>query len=233
MMSAPAAASPNFGFLAARDPHLAATARAPSALDKLRQSVLAAAFRGDLTRSLEIAHKSRRAALAPGDLVYSIVGTIGNSLIVPRELDGADITQSSVRIRPMAPLDAEYVLRALESPPVRVQMGRLMFGNAVQRLNVEHVRRLAVPLVPSGERDVVTERLRRTSDGLRSHGANVATLAREVRAIATASLAKAFRGELVPQDPNDEPASVLLERIRAERAASDESGTKKRGRARS
>ncbi|MBV6368988.1 type I restriction endonuclease subunit S, partial [Pseudomonas aeruginosa] len=32
-------------------------------------------------------------------------------------------------------------------------------------------------------------------------------------------LAKAFRGELVPQDPKDEPASVLLERIRAQRAA--------------
>lgn len=35
-------------------------------------------------------------------------------------------------------------------------------------------------------------------------------------------LAKAFRGELVPQDPNDEPASVLLERIRASREASKE-----------
>lgn len=34
-----------------------------------------------------------------------------------------------------------------------------------------------------------------------------------------AILAKAFRGELVPQDPNDEPASVLLDRIRAQRAA--------------
>jgi type I restriction enzyme S subunit len=39
-------------------------------------------------------------------------------------------------------------------------------------------------------------------------------------------LAKAFRGELIPQDPNDEPASFLLERIRAERA--DQSKVKRR-----
>ncbi len=40
----------------------------------------------------------------------------------------------------------------------------------------------------------------------------------EVSNLDQSILAKAFRGELVPQDPNDEPASVLLERIRAERA---------------
>ena len=40
-------------------------------------------------------------------------------------------------------------------------------------------------------------------------------------------LAKAFRGELVPQDPNDEPAAVLLERIRAEREQT--SSNKQRG----
>lgn len=42
-------------------------------------------------------------------------------------------------------------------------------------------------------------------------------------------LAKAFRGELVPQDPNDEPAAVLLERIRAARAAEPEKPRRGRG----
>ena len=40
-------------------------------------------------------------------------------------------------------------------------------------------------------------------------------------------LAKAFRGELVPQDPNDEPASALLERIRAYRAQQAEATKRK------
>jgi type I restriction enzyme, S subunit len=37
----------------------------------------------------------------------------------------------------------------------------------------------------------------------------------QVEQLTPALLTKAFRGELVPQDPNDEPASVLLERILA------------------
>jgi type I restriction enzyme, S subunit len=43
-----------------------------------------------------------------------------------------------------------------------------------------------------------------------------------------AVLAKAFRGELVPQDPNDEPASDLLDRIRAERAAAPRAASRRR-----
>lgn len=53
----------------------------------------------------------------------------------------------------------------------------------------------------------------------------------QVDKLAPAILAKAFRGELVPQDPNDEPASVLLERIRASRAENTVTPKLKRSRA--
>lgn len=49
--------------------------------------------------------------------------------------------------------------------------------------------------------------------------AKVAAAQQRIDALTQSLLAKAFRGELVPQDPSDEPASALLERIRAQRAA--------------
>ncbi len=59
------------------------------------------------------------------------------------------------------------------------------------------------------------------------------TTRRALAALNQSILAKAFRGELVPQDPNDEPASVLLDRIRAERAAAITSTSTKPRRPRS
>jgi type I restriction enzyme S subunit len=49
--------------------------------------------------------------------------------------------------------------------------------------------------------------------------ANAASARRLIDHLDQSVLVKAFKGELVPQDPSDEPANILLERIRAERAA--------------
>ena len=57
--------------------------------------------------------------------------------------------------------------------------------------------------------------------------AKVASAKSRIDHLTQSILAKAFRGELVPQDPNDEPASVLLERIKTQRAAAPKA---KRGR---
>lgn len=50
-------------------------------------------------------------------------------------------------------------------------------------------------------------------------------------ALDRATLKRAFRGELVPQDPSDEPASVMLDRIQAERVAGEGTAPKRRRRA--
>jgi len=57
--------------------------------------------------------------------------------------------------------------------------------------------------------------------------AKVASARSRIDLLTQSILVKAFRGELVPQDPSDEPASVLLERIQAQRAAAPKA---KRGR---
>ncbi|OCX12313.1 restriction endonuclease subunit S [Stutzerimonas xanthomarina] len=57
--------------------------------------------------------------------------------------------------------------------------------------------------------------------------AKVASAKSRIDLLTQSILAKAFRGELVPQNPDDEPASMLLERIKAQRAAAPKA---KRGR---
>ncbi len=66
-----------------------------------------------------------------------------------------------------------------------------------------------------GDWETFEEALRRWIDRLAKETASSHKL---VDQLDQAVLAKAFRGELAPQNPNDEPASVLLERIEAERA---------------
>jgi type I restriction enzyme S subunit len=177
--------------------------------------------------SPEIARDYRRAALLPGDLVYSIVGTIGKWIIAGEDLRGANITQSSVRLRPAAPLSAKFFAYALASPILTAQIGRMLFGNAVQRLNVDHVRKLAVPIPATKEWAEIERKITVAFDAIHRTAERVAGARGQVDSLDQSILAKAFRGELVPQDPNDESAEKLLARIKAE---AGNTGEKKSGR---
>ena len=86
-------------------------------------------------------------------------------------------------------------------------------------INKGRFQELSIPLPPLHEQIAIADRLEAAftrADRLEAEAARARALLDRLEA---AILAKAFRGELVPQDPNDEPASVLLDRIRAERAA--------------
>jgi type I restriction enzyme S subunit len=91
-------------------------------------------------------------------------------------------------------------------------------GGMQYALNSERIRGFTFPLPPLAEqRRIVAEVERRLSVVQEVEGVIAANLARAER-LRQSILKQAFEGKLVPQDANDEPASVLLERIRAQRA---------------
>ena len=102
-----------------------------------------------------IASDYARSRLLEGDIILAIVGTIGKPAIVPPRLSGGNITQSSARIRPARPMGGSYIALALQSPVLRAQYSQHEFGNAVRRLNISHVRRLAIPVAPHDEARMV------------------------------------------------------------------------------
>ncbi len=89
----------------------------------------------------------------------------------------------------------------------------------IHKVNQQDISMCVVPLPPLAEQQrIVAEVERRLSVIQQAEAVVEASLQRAER-LRQSILKRAFAGELAPQDPDDEPASVLLERIRAQREA--------------
>jgi Type I restriction modification DNA specificity domain len=175
-----------------------------------------------------IAHKYRRSVLRPGDVLVSIRGTFGRVAIVPEELAGANITQDTARVTPGTEVDGRYVAAFLRSGHAQQFFRRVARGVAVKGVNLGDLRQLPVPVPPLEEQHRIVAEIEQELSLMDSLSTAV-ELARKRSAVIRRSILEcAFRGGLVPQDSNDEPASVLLKRIRAERAAEPKPKRRKR-----
>lgn len=89
-----------------------------------------------------------------------------------------------------------------------------MKATAQPSLSMETIRQVAVQLPPLEEQKEIVKRVEQLfafADKLEARYTKAKTM---IDKLPQSILAKAFRGELVPQNPNDEPASVLLQRIK-------------------
>ncbi len=91
-------------------------------------------------------------------------------------------------------------------------------GAAQPNLNTDLIKETLIPICSSAEQSIVTERLEAALSEADQLDQTLATALQQAEALRQSILKKAFCGQLVKQDKNDEPATALLERIRAEKS---------------
>ena len=156
-----------------------------------------------------------------GDLLVTKMGDPpGDTAIYPPGQGAAVITADCIKLRAHSQLSSSpFLYWAIRADLVKEQIATVTKGVAHQKVSLDRFRQLALPVAPFAEQQEIVRRIESAFEKIdRLAGEAKRALALTDR-LDAAVLAKAFRGELVPQDPNDEPASVLLERIKADRAA--------------
>jgi len=169
--------------------------------------------------SAEIEHEYKRTRLKGGEVLLAIRGSVGNVGVVPVSLRDCNISREVAMIPTLPSVVPFYLACLLQSPlGQRLLVGKVR-GVAQKGINLADVRRLPVALPAYEEQTEIVRRVEQLFAFADQLEAKVASAKSRIDHLTQSILAKAFRGELVPQDPNDEPASVLLERIKTQRAA--------------
>lgn len=171
----------------------------------------------------------KRSIVKPGDVLMNIVGPpLGKVSIVPPTHSEWNINQAIARFRAGEEISSGYLALCLRTESVLNHAISRAKATAGQfNLTLEICRELPIPVPPMQEQTEIVRRVEQLFAFADQLEAKVASAKTRIDHLTQSILAKAFRGELVPQDPNDEPASVLLERIKAQRAAAPKA---KRGR---
>ena len=166
------------------------------------------------------------------DVLVTVMSTVGRCCVIPKNIETAIITKHVYRIScEQSIVDPYYMMNCLRgSDYVQQQIQSEIRGFTRPGINGSILKETYIPLPPLPEQKEIVRRVEALfayADRLeaRYHAARD-----HVEKLTPALLTKAFRGELVPQDPNDEPASVLLERIRKERSIWENKKANKRTR---
>lgn len=158
----------------------------------------------------------RKYTARPGDLLVTVMASLGRSCVIPDDLETAIITKHVYRITMERELVApEFYNLLLQTEWVsRRHMFENSQGQTRPGLNSTILRCLPVPLLSRSEQVEIVERVNHTLEEIvRLDGLVVSELKRS-GALRQSILKDAFSGKLVPQDSSDEPAEELLKRIR-------------------
>ena len=167
--------------------------------------------------SPETAERLSSFKVAPSDIVIARRGDMGRCAVVQPAQKGWLCGTGSFILRFPAVLCSEYFAVCLRSPYSVELMSGNSIGNTMLNLNQTILKSILIPVPSCTEQNRIINAIF-DADALLAEIANQSeSLVMCVANAKSKILDLAIRGQLVPQDPADEPASVLLERIRAEK----------------
>lgn len=156
--------------------------------------------------------------LKPGDIVFARTGaTVGKSFLITETPYPSVYASYLIRIRLLGDLPSEYIYQFFDSACYWSQITDKSVGVGQPNCNGTALKELFIPLPPINEQLRIIPTVRK----LLKHVTKIDTEEKALMSIVNAAKAKildlAIRGKLVTQNPDDEPASALLERIRTEK----------------
>ena len=176
----------------------------------------------------EIYEKIQRYTISKNDLYLTIAGSIGRVGIVPDKFDGMNLTENALKLTNIS-VDKKYLMLILNSPFVQDYFESTYHQVAMPKLSLVNASKTFIPLPPLSEQQRIVAKIETIFAQIDLLEQNKADLQTAVKQAKSKILDLAIRGKLVPQDPADEPASVMLEKLRAEKEAKIAAGEIKRG----
>lgn len=173
-------------------------------------------------------------SVAAGDFLVSCSGTVGRIFLVPEGAPEGVINQALMRVRVNETvLDKRFFELLFSSEMFQRKVLSDAKGSAMVNLaGVKELNLVPVAICGLAEQKQICELLDSKLSSLDKLEEAIEVELDKSETLRQSILNKAFSGQLVPQDPNDKPADVLLERIRAEKAAkvSSKPATRKKSR---
>jgi type I restriction enzyme S subunit len=168
--------------------------------------------------------------LAAGDLLIirsnGSVSIVGKCALVSKQDTAYLYAGYLIRLRPLQPLVLPaYLAQLLSSHELRKQIEyKAKSTSGVNNINSGEIQALVVPFCGLTEQELILQELESKLSEADQLDQTLATALQQADALRQSILKKAFHGQLVKQAKNEEPATALLERIRAKRATSPTKG---------
>ncbi|PAY58289.1 hypothetical protein A8C40_05150 [Ligilactobacillus salivarius] len=165
--------------------------------------------------SFEDAKKiNQRSKVDKDDIIFAMIGTIGNPVLVQEEYSMA--IKNVALLKKIYYLNMKYILRCIQFSENR--MYKKSNGGNQKFISLKKIREFTIPLPPLAEQKRIVAKVEECMQAIKTIEDSSKEYEKLENQLDKKVLDLAMRGKLVPQDSQDEPASVLLEKIKEEKA---------------